>query len=29
VHIEADLLDDVGNIGAGKRQVLHGPDEAL
>jgi hypothetical protein len=28
MHVEADLLDDVGDVGAGERQVLEGPDEA-
>jgi hypothetical protein len=28
MHVEADLLDDVCDIGVGERQVLEGPDEA-
>jgi hypothetical protein len=28
VHVEAYLLDDVGDVGAGEHQVLEGPDEA-
>jgi hypothetical protein len=28
MHVEADLLDDVGDVGAGEHQVLEGPDEA-
>jgi hypothetical protein len=28
MHVEADLLDDVGDVGAGERQVLEGPGEA-
>jgi hypothetical protein len=28
MHVEADLLDGVGDVGAGERQVLEGPDEA-
>jgi hypothetical protein len=28
MHVEADLLDDVGDIGAGECQVLEGPNEA-
>jgi hypothetical protein len=28
MHVEADLLDSVGEVGAGERQVLEGPDEA-
>jgi hypothetical protein len=28
MHVEADLLNGVGNVGAGERQVLEGPDEA-
>jgi hypothetical protein len=28
VHVEADLLDDVGDVGAGERQVLEGPSKA-
>jgi hypothetical protein len=27
VHMEADLMDDVGDIGAGERKVLEGPDK--
>jgi hypothetical protein len=29
MHMKTDLLDDVGDVGAGERQVLEGPDEAL
>jgi hypothetical protein len=29
MHVEADLLDSVGKVGAGERQVLEGPGEAL
>jgi hypothetical protein len=29
MHVKADLLDDVGDVGAGEHQVLEGPDEAL
>jgi hypothetical protein len=28
MHVEADLLDDVGDVGAGECQVLEGPGEA-
>jgi hypothetical protein len=28
MHVEADLLDDVGDVGVGERQVLEGPGEA-
>jgi hypothetical protein len=28
MHIEADLLDDIGDVGVGERQVLEGPGEA-
>jgi hypothetical protein len=28
MHVEADLLDGVGDIEAGERQVLEGPGEA-
>jgi hypothetical protein len=28
MHVEVDLLDDVGDIGAGELQVLEGPGEA-
>jgi hypothetical protein len=28
MHVEADLLDGVGDVGASERQVLEGPDEA-
>jgi hypothetical protein len=28
MHVEADLLDSVGDVGAGERQVLEGPSEA-
>jgi hypothetical protein len=28
MHVEANLLDDVGDVGAGERQVLEGPSEA-
>jgi hypothetical protein len=28
MHVEANLLDDVGDVGAGERQVLEGPIEA-
>jgi hypothetical protein len=28
MHVEADLLDDVGDVGAGEHQVLEGPSEA-
>jgi hypothetical protein len=28
MHVEADLLDGVGDVGAGERQVLEGPGEA-
>jgi hypothetical protein len=28
MHVEADLLDDVGEVGAGERQVLEGSGEA-
>jgi hypothetical protein len=27
MHVEADLLDDVGDVGVGERQVLEGPSE--
>jgi hypothetical protein len=27
MHVEANLLDDVGDVGASERQVLEGPDE--
>jgi hypothetical protein len=29
MHMEVDLLDGVGDVGADERQVLEGPDEAL
>jgi hypothetical protein len=29
MHMEADLLDGVGNVGAGEQQLLEGPSEAL
>jgi hypothetical protein len=29
MHVEADLLDDVGDVRVGERQVLEGPNEAL
>jgi hypothetical protein len=29
MHVEADLLDDVGDVGAGECQVLEGPSETL
>jgi hypothetical protein len=29
MHVEADLLDGVGDVEAGERQVLEGPGEAL
>jgi hypothetical protein len=28
MHVEADLLDGIGDVGAGERQVLEGPSEA-
>jgi hypothetical protein len=28
MHVEADLLDNVGDVGAGECQVLEGPSEA-
>jgi hypothetical protein len=28
MHVQADMLNDVGEIGAGERQVLKGPSEA-
>jgi hypothetical protein len=28
MHVEADLLDSVGDVGVGERQVLEGPNEA-
>jgi hypothetical protein len=28
MHVEANLLDDIGDVGAGERQVLEGPSEA-
>jgi hypothetical protein len=28
MHAEADLLDDVGDVTTGERQVLEGPSEA-
>jgi hypothetical protein len=28
MHVKADLLDGVGNVGTGERQVLEGPGEA-
>jgi hypothetical protein len=28
MHVEADLLDDVGDVGVGERQVLEGPIKA-
>jgi hypothetical protein len=28
MHVEADLLDNVGDVGAGEHQVLEGPSEA-
>jgi hypothetical protein len=28
MHVEADLLDDVGDVRAGEYQVLEGPSEA-
>jgi hypothetical protein len=28
MHVKADLLDGIGDVGAGERQVLEGPDEA-
>jgi hypothetical protein len=28
MHVEADLLEGVGDIGAGERQLLEGPSEA-
>jgi hypothetical protein len=28
MHVETDLLDNVGDVGAGERQVLEGPSEA-
>jgi hypothetical protein len=28
MHMKSNLLDDVGDVGAGKRQVLESPDEA-
>jgi hypothetical protein len=28
MHVEANLLDCVGDVGAGERQVLEGPGEA-
>jgi hypothetical protein len=28
MHVEAVLLDDVGDVGASERQVLEGPGEA-
>jgi hypothetical protein len=28
IHVEADVLDDVGDVGAGEHQVQEGPDEA-
>jgi hypothetical protein len=28
MHVEADLLDDVGDVGAGECQVLEGPGKA-
>jgi hypothetical protein len=28
MHVDADLLDDVGNVGAGERQVLESTSEA-
>jgi hypothetical protein len=28
MHMEVDLLDDVGDVGAGEHQVLEGPGEA-
>jgi hypothetical protein len=29
IHVEVDLLDGVDDVGAGERQVLEGPGEAL
>jgi hypothetical protein len=29
IHVETYLLDSIGNLGAGKHQVLEGPSEAL
>jgi hypothetical protein len=28
MHVEADLLDGIGDVGVGEHQVLEGPDEA-
>jgi hypothetical protein len=28
MHVEADLLDGIGDVGEGESQVLEGPDEA-
>jgi hypothetical protein len=28
MHVDADPLDDVSNVGVGERQVLEGPSEA-
>jgi hypothetical protein len=28
MHVEVDLMDDIGYVGAGERQVLKGPGEA-
>jgi hypothetical protein len=28
MHVEADLLDGIGDVGVGERQVLEGPSEA-
>jgi hypothetical protein len=28
MHVEADLLDGIGDVGAGEHQVLEGPSEA-
>jgi hypothetical protein len=29
IHVEADLLDGVGDVGAGEHQVLEGPARLL
>jgi hypothetical protein len=29
MHVEVDLLNGIGEVGAGERQVLEGPSEAL
>jgi hypothetical protein len=28
MHMKANLLDSVGDVGAGEREILEGPDEA-